>query len=431
MVIMEESRPSELPVSENSALLHPRLYSFDFIRALAIMGVVFVHRLHYTWEGWDTSTSTFGIIVRILAIVLFTFAILFFFVSMVVNTYSLLRHLQNSPKDQQSHYFRRDYLFGFALIILNYIHRILFVNGTISSAEGEIPEYSVGIITGWFQFHQSILFYPKMITEPGTLFLLGSLLIGITAILQFISKCKSLEEKFSSYRRFLLIGSALFIILSPFVKYLCVPFYTTLYDSQQYVLAFFIGHFALEFSFFPYFGIGLFGAFLGISLFEQNDFQLIRKRIRKNSFLWLIFGMIIIIISDRDTDLGSYIQNAGINYLLLFLCITFSLWGLRFFDFNSKGNSLKMTKSRKLWFMPFAKHSLTIYFFEPLLAAGLGSLIDLFFGSGWKNNPGWVVLFGIFLIGVWFGILHIWQIANYKGSLESLREWVLQSKKSK
>lgn len=404
----------------------PRYYSFDFIRALAILGVLFVHRVHYSWNLWELGEYMRGggieTILVVIVIVLFTLAGIFYLVSGTVNVLALTSRLSSHPEKSKQN-FNHYYRMGLILILLNYIHRIFFANGFLPPNPSNEPEFAVGLLTGLIKYGHTVPFYPKMVTEPGTLFILGLAIIVNTFVIQILGK-KQGSEKFSSsssFQRIFLILSAFFLLIYPLVKLVLMPLYDNLYTSHQFIWAYFVGHLSSEFSPFPYLGFSLYGGFIAFILKDTLEFKTKLKKIRRYSLPWLILGLIFLVVFDRETNLGERFMAAGINYVFIFLFSIGINLTLRIFDFNTKENMYRPKKKAMHFFELWAHQSLTLYFFEALIASILIKIINIIFSGEWQNSIYLVLLFAFFSIGIWYLILSGWRKASFKGSFEWVR----------
>ena len=105
---------------------------------------------------------------------------------------------------------------------------------------GEEPEFPVGFITGMIKYRQWIPFRAAQITKPGTLYILGLILIIITFIIHLsykiqLKKGSTKIDLLPIRRIFLLLGSLVFI-LYPFIKYTFLPIYENAYQESQFFI---------------------------------------------------------------------------------------------------------------------------------------------------------------------------------------------------
>ena len=65
----------------------------------------------------------------------------------------------------------------------------------------------------------------------------------------------------------------------------------------------------------------------------------------------------------------------------------------------------------------FGRISLTVFCLEPIMAEFLEMIANLLF-PGWNNELGYVALFGVMGMFIWWFLLKHWERKNFIGSLE-------------
>lgn len=405
-----------------------RIKAFDFLRGFAIMVVIFVHRIHYTWTGMQSGDDLFtdrgfGVIIIIFTIGLFMMAGVFYVVSSTVNTYNFFQRVSKEPSKIKN-YTLIGIKSGLWLILLNYLQRIFFMNGFTNTVLGVEPEYPIGIITSLVKYKGSFTWFWSIVAQTGTLFVLGINLVIISSILYILFK-DTTKQDLQPKLRLLYILATIFFILSAFVKFWGTPYYDQLYNQGNYFMAYLIGGITTEFSLFPYLSFGLFGSYFGLIIASQENIRDIVKKFRKSILIWFIIGLIGIVIFDSETALGDRLMKTSINCAGVALFLLFELICLRIYEFK-KNQKRSKKEPRTKGIITFGKLSLTIYILEPLLAELLILPIDLIFGVEWKNSIWIVSLFGMLCITVWMIITYIWKKNQFIGSFEWVSKKLLK-----
>jgi len=133
-----------------------RILSIDLLRGLGIMVIIVIHRLHYHWNGMRSTEvlhehfSSAWAPLLIAVIALFTMAGIFYFISGIVNAYSMYRAVEHKKIP-----LKKAVMGGVAggtwIFILNYFHRLFFSNGFTLGENGAEPKYPVGYLVGWIR----------------------------------------------------------------------------------------------------------------------------------------------------------------------------------------------------------------------------------------------------------------------------------------
>ncbi|UYP44849.1 hypothetical protein NEF87_001134 [Candidatus Lokiarchaeum ossiferum] len=415
-----------MSIEEKQIIMHNplnstrRIQAFDFLRGFAIMIIIFVHRIHYTWTGMENGENLFtdqgiGVVLIIVTIVFFMMAGIFYVVSATVNTYNFY-HRVTQDHEKIKQYTKIGIISGFWLIGLNYIQRIFFMNGFTSTSSGLEPEFPIGIFPSLLKYQGEFTWFWSILTQTGTLFVLGINLTIVTGILYLLFKNKN-NQNMKQKLRILYILGVMFFILSIFVKFWGHPFYSQLYSDENYFAAFILGGFTTEFGLFPYLSFGLFGSYFGLLIASEENLLIIKKKFRKSILIWLVIGLIGVVVFNTDTDFGDRLMTTAINCVGVALFMLFEWICLKIYDYSAK--KIDETKSKPSnGIVTFGKISLTIYILEPLLAEILILPIDLIFGIEWKTNVWMVGLFGILCIAMWMLIAFFWKKSEFIGSFE-------------
>lgn len=406
-------------------MINKRLLSIDVLRGYAIATILVIHRIHYQWTGMQTREILRANIhgpwapLIILTIVMFTMAGIFYFISGLVNSYSIYNRV-SKDSCSRSKWMSGGVLSGLIFIIFNYLHRLFFMNGFIGSSSATEPEFPIGLLTGMVRDSSNVVFRWSQLTEPGTLSLIGFILIIVTLVLGWIFRSGNTVKPGKIYT-ILTVLAIIFLLITPFFKYWLRPVYESAYEHGNYFSAMCLGHICQEFCLFPYLGYGFFGAILGISLARKEDKKLFYRR----NWIWtgalLAVGVAGIILFNREDLLGKRIIGASVSYIELAIFILILNILLRYLDFSSTENHERRW-SKTLGIRRMGMVALTVYFFEPFVAEILRKFVDYFSGNQlWANQFYWVLLFGFGCLAVWWMIIWHWSKVNFAGSLE----WII------
>ncbi|MHC1706131.1 MAG: hypothetical protein AB9842_01280 [Bacteroidales bacterium] len=410
-------------------MINNRLLSIDVIRGYAIATILVIHRIHYQWTGMESREVLRANIhgpwapLIILTIAMFTMAGIFYFISGLVNAYSIYSRVSKDSCNR-SKWMIGGVISGFILIIFNYLHRLFFMNGFIAIPGQQEPEFPIGILTGLVRDSHSVNFTWSQVTEPGTLSLIGLILIVISLFMGLLLKNKD-SFLFRNARTILTVTAIFFLLATPFMKYWLRPVYECAYQQEDYLTASCIGYICQEFCLFPYLGYGFAGAVLGISLARKED----KKKFFRLTRLWIIVlltvGIAGLLIFEREDMLGKRILGACVSYIELALFIIFLNLLLHRLDF-SKENKYRQRWVRTLGIRRIGMVALSVYFFEPVVAEILKNGVDIIVGNtSWTRHFYWVLLFGLGCLSVWWMIIRYWAKVNFAGSLEWMTAWLL------
>ncbi len=419
-----------IPNTTPASLSTERFLSFDIIRGFAVLAIVIIHRVHYTWAGMaDRETlhramEVGGLqsVVIILTIILFAMGGIFYVVSGSVNVYASCRAIISKGQDP-GFIFRRNIKTGLFLLFLNIFHRVLFGNGFAFAVAGDEPEYAVGLITGWIKYGEPVPFHWSLVTEPGTLSIIGIILLVNTGIMAMVHRRRGLGDSRSLVRTFLFIGIGILLVY-PFLRLGLTPLYEQAYAGGRYLLAWILGNLCLEYSIAPHLAFGIFGAILGVFLASGADRKYISTRARIIAFVLIGAGAFIAIIFGSDTSVGDRFSRTGISIFGLGLFLFIELIALRLLDWRRRNAT---EPSQQPWFIKrirlFGRYSLTIFVFEGLLAELLAVSLGLAIGSGWTENL-WAVLgFTVMPVAVWMLLHSWWSRTRFDGPLEWTRRY--------
>ena len=405
-----------------------RLQSIDVLRGIAIVVLVVIHRIHYTWDGMRTHETVKEYMsgpllpVLIFFIVLLSMAGVFYFMTGIVNTYTIYNRITSGKSKWHQSVFS-GIAFGFWLIIMNYMQRLFFMNGFVAGEDGGIPKYPVGYLTGFIRDPGQVKFYWTQVTEPGTLSLIGLLVIVISILMSLLLKFHN-RMSINRMHGILLLLAVVAMVASIFIKLNLTPQYDAFLAEGKYLKAALCGHLCKDFSLFPYLGYAIVGAAMGLSLASNEPGKILIRKSVYTAIGLIITGLSIFLLFDRDKFGGRGTLGAFASLVELAIFIFFILFLLKIFDQPSEELKQKR-RINSLWIRRFGMLSLTVFIFEPVIAEILRKVIDFFAGPGWSSHFLLVFLFSGFCLLIWHLLLRVWQKAGFMGSLEWLTGWVL------
>ena len=400
-----------------------RILSIDILRGLGIMVIIVIHRIHYTWTGMRNDEilhSQFSgpwAPVLVFTIVLFTMAGVFYFISGLVNAHALCGRVI-SGKSSVKKAMLGGVAGGLWIFLMNFVQRIFFMNGFLASEPGTDPRFPVGLLTGLVRDPDQVSFSWTQVTDPGTLSLIGLVVVFVSL---FLGALLYFRTRFSKNRMIviLVVLAVVAFLLSPFSKFYLRPVYTQLFDAGRYFFAGCVGQVCQEFGLLPYLGYGFIGSVFGISIATGDTYRKFRSLSLLIAFSLIIAGSISILAFQREDPFGRGCIGSGICLIELGLFILILLWLYKLVD-NCDDQKYETRKRRTTNIRRFGMLALTVYILEPLVAETFRKIADALFGAGWNDHLQWVLLFGAFLLGLWWLILKRWERANFRGSFEWL-----------
>jgi hypothetical protein len=390
-----------------------RIFTFDIIRAVAIIGVVFVHTLQHTWSSTDAveaGSEEPGVMVLILFYLL-TMAGVFYVIMGAVNAYMMYHRLE-TKRNTKRQLVMSGVIMGVFLIGSHYVFRFLF------SADS-------GILYFLVRKGEYIEPAAKWIVGTSTLAMLGwtSIIISI-----FLSILFSGNGRIRSKRNYWILGitGTVILMVTPYLRDALAPYVVEWIAEGSYIRAVALGAFVYDlFPIFPYIGYGMYGAIIGISLARGSRDKMIKGFLLLTGIFWMIVGWVGLSYWGgldptlfRDFTHQAIFNKTFHQFSQLGLFMIFVFLGLSIFDLITEERRKK--RQRKFDILrKFSLVSLTIYLTEGFL----WSVIIVFFDSippmdGWKTSLAIVALSSVLHLLIWVLIVIMWEKAGYKGSIE-------------
>ena len=403
-----------------------RWYFFDYIRAVGIILIFFIHGIVYHYGliqslDLDNLNPFFMIIYVIL-----NWAGLFAFISAIVNTYSSFKRLEDNIRDNVSKpswkaFGRRWIFLGIFFLIMNLGYNYFISPFQIDLASGEINH---SLLPGIIRTGQ---FYPVAATKiiQGSVFsMLGwnLIIMGLFFTLLFRNKQKFKEKK----RRILLLIVGIIIILISFLRIYLYDDFSDAIDSSRFIIAFLIDIIAGNyFPLLPYLGFGFIGAYFGLILTDDPS----KKKIIRLIWIgvgWIVAAIIAFIIPDSIYESFGLLDNIFFDYIIVMFEIGFFIVvgvPLLVLLFNKRGDKTNPSQCDKkklsTIFLRFSTNSLTFFLLERPVSEIFALILNLII-PGWNNYIWTCLLYGLFLVIFWFIIAFFWNLVDFKGSFEWL-----------
>ncbi|MCE7742242.1 MAG: hypothetical protein GOP50_07255 [Candidatus Heimdallarchaeota archaeon] len=403
-----------------------RWYFFDYMRAIGILVLIFVHGIVYHYgliQSLDLENlNPFFMIIY----VVLNWAGLFALISAVVSTYSSFKRLENNFENNVSkpswQAFGLRWIFlGVFFLLMNFLYTFLLEPFSMDLGTGDINHsFLPGVIrTGGYY-----AVTPEKILSGSVFSMLGWNLIIMGLLFTLLFKNR---EKFrDKWRRILVLVLGLTIILISFLRIYLYDDFTTAIDGGAYFIAYLIDIVAGNyFPLLPYLGFGLVGAYFGLVLADEPTKKKILNRI------WIGVGLLIgAVVAFRISD--SFYESIGIlddvffDYIIVMFEIGFFIIvGILLFlpFFNKRGEKINPTQRKKMKFssifLRFSTNSLTFFLLERPISELFALLLNTTIPS-WNNEIWASMLFGLFLVLFWVLIAFLWNFVEFKGSFEWL-----------
>lgn len=252
------------------------------------------------------------------------------------------------------------------------------------------------------------------------------MIIGLSGfVVPTIMILLSRNSGFEKVRRNKIILGALAVTIlavTPSLSFALEPIVEDLFINGNYLGGFLLALLvAPYFPIFPIIAYALLGGILGISLARDD-------KKRNITIFWLLFGFAMLSIG---------------NYLLLTFLLRFEIYNfnfvrfmqlgvyifiiiilLRLIDFKPEEKREKIVKNVSPIIM-FGRASLTIFVFEAFVATIFHVTLDLI-NPRWNTEAYVVLIFGVFNLAFWWGILYLWKKIDFKGSVEWTGVYVIK-----
>eukprot|EP00768_Dysnectes_brevis_P009282 gnl/Dysnectes_brevis/919_a1020_2215.p1 GENE.gnl/Dysnectes_brevis/919_a1020_2215~~gnl/Dysnectes_brevis/919_a1020_2215.p1 ORF type:complete len:477 (-),score=143.76 gnl/Dysnectes_brevis/919_a1020_2215:105-1535(-) len=405
-----------------------RLLFLDVLRGSAIIGVVFCHAIIYPiFSGIDNVLSTLGPTLTICLyplLLVVTWAGLFLMLSGVAFGYVQTRLLQ---KGKNPHTTSRGSLIGGVLLAIWHFPFLTLLSHAVDDSSGIIYR---SVITGSIDLGEFTL------PEPGILFFAEAMLmIGLSqAISAFVwgQMMPGMVKKYSSatkqveagQKRLLIFAVIIFALGLPAHYFLDDDFTQVKLDAKHPILVWLVSMvFGSRQPVFPMVGLAWIGMTIGMSLGMDKPYKEIAALIKKIalvSAIACVIGFLLIGMPDFGASTVPphlLMLNTTLQLFTVLLC-------MKGFDFGTP-EKVQRRAGRTRILRRFGMLSLTVYSLESpmssIVVVASRALFDWELPTLDSNKGSWFTVFGLafLLVGMWIGILQVWEKAGFKGSLEA------------
>ncbi|MHA1612189.1 MAG: acyltransferase family protein, partial [Promethearchaeota archaeon] len=408
-----EKRETTIDKNQPIKKKQTRYLSFDIIRGLGIMAMVFLHAavFHYgkineiDMDNLDPFLMLFYVLIM--------WGGLFGAVSGAVNTVSTIRRVKKNPRDNRKVF--KATLIGLGLpgvlfIILHFVYYMV-LGPTNYDMESGTHAHSYSFIPGsirtgtWYTIQTDRWF------EQSSLMMIGMILIFLGIILYFLFKDNGIEKVKRNQRILYFIGSL--IIFLSFLRIYLYPLVVELISDEKYLLAWILALFGYEpFPILPYLGFGILAGAYAITLEQQPIKNL--KTYYWLGIAWLILFIVCFLLPDSFYESLGLLDDIFIMYLLVIFQIALFQIAMNFFVFgldksNVENDPQFQAKQQKKWnrtraIRQFGASSLTIFLFERILSNLFAKVLDSIIPE-WNSTIVACIIFGIGMVSIWAFIL--------------------------
>ncbi|MHA2352758.1 MAG: hypothetical protein ACXABX_06525 [Candidatus Thorarchaeota archaeon] len=411
-----------------------RIFTFDFVRGSAIIGILILHRILWDWffQTFDGSTELppeIGILY-----IFITMAGIFYVISGAVYSFMIHKRLSNG-RITEKQVILGGWVTGLLLIIYSSIMRIFlirFIDDTMPLVQLD-PTLDNGTgILSYLILHGRL---PDPLVLPGqfigieTLAMIGFTIIFVSTFLGLLYRWKGLENPQFIYL-LLAITGAMVLIVSPILRFTIGAVADLAFQNGDYLVAFFTypltnGMMPL----FPHLSYGCFGAILGLAIARRESSKKVLLSVITVAVILLIVGTMFSgdyqgLPGQEPFDWLSNVELIARKFVQLGFFFSLFFLGLLLVDYRS--NKTRQTAVRITSpIMLFGKLALTVYMLEGLMAVTIQRVVSPLW-LAWNATFLNIIVFGVLNVFVWYVILRIWKRYEFKGSLEWALAWLVK-----
>jgi len=422
-------------MSEEAQSQHiERIFTFDFIRGGAIIGILIFHRVLWDWF-FQTFDGTTDLPPEIAILYLFiTMAGIFYVISGAVYSFMIHKRLSSGNLSEKQ-VILGGWATGLILIVYSSIMRIFlirFIDDTMPLAQVD-PTLGNGTgILPYLILHGRL---PDPLVLPGqfigieTLAMIGFTIIFVSTVLGLLYRWKGLENPRFFYI-LLAITGAVILIVSPILRVTIGLAAESAFQNGDYLVAFFTypltnGMMPL----FPHLSYGCFGAMLGLAIARRESPKKVLGTIILSTAIFLVVGILFSgnyqgLPGQEPFDWMSNVELIARKFLQLGFFFFLFFLGLALVDYRKK-ESKEVGAGSSAPFILFGKLALTVYMLEGLMAVIIQRLVSPIW-LAWNATFLNIILFGFLNVIVWYGILRVWRRYEFKGSLEWALAWFVR-----
>ncbi len=423
-------------ITPEDSIDHPkRIISLDFMRGLAIIGVLISHNLILdVWYGRQAFQIIPVWIIGLLfpLLLVFTWAGSFVLISGISTAYVAGRRLERGVPMRRI--LRPILINGIALILLDPVRSLIFSRPHLFRGEMTHSLFSRAIMTGEWGF-------------PGSerLFLIGALpMIGLSgcvaALLVWLLFRKDREGRFERNLGILFVAGFVFSLVSIPLSYTMEPLIDRMLsvDNPHYIAAYLLRILgSAQLSFFPMGCYVFFGVAYGMLLASGKAPAYVDGMLKRFGNLFFIATAVSIPVTFLFTKnpirfLGNIdIYSPTIIYFSLG-CITYIFKALvKHVEFGEIEKRRRFAE-RTRWIRRFGLITLSLYIIDAVPGMFVGELFHNWFGGkalwtpldvpqdAFMTHAPAIVFFVGLMAAFWYVVTLLWEKSNFTGSFEWL-----------
>jgi hypothetical protein len=407
-----------------------RIIGMDVFRGFMIFYVILLHPLlqriftqdYGQFENQMNTLPIWLILIGIPFIIIATWGSAFTFLTGTAVAYQMTQKMEQSPSDITLKTQTRSRLVNSILIMLAHYTFVLFFSN-------KSPDFATtSLITGYFESGSWEGFSGWMLMTGGTLESIALAGIVISFILQNLwHHGKYSAQKAIKFLSVYAVVTILIAMIGEFFQPDPLAYSHVIISRGGFwnVIGglIYMRLFGVRFSFFPLTAFSAIGAIFGILLGSKTRFRTIAKTgifvmlsCVITGLIYLLAGFnIIATLASEHTPMMLSLINLGLQTASL-SCL---LW---IFDFsNSKFAQTPLVKIIRDIFLRYSGLSLTIFVIEPFISILWFRAFRLFYLGDVATNIFFIIGYELTVIATWFGIVHLWDHYDGKGSFE----WII------
>lgn len=411
-------------IMQKSAFYEKRFLSFDIIRGIGIMGMVFLHSAVFHYGEINSIDLNNLEPLLMLFYVLIMWGGMFGVISGSVNTISIINSIEKKDISNKEIFKITIKKLCLAGLLFNFLHFIYYMilGPTNYDLESGTYNHSYGFIPGSIKTNSWYLIQTDRWFEQSSLAMIGWILIFLGVFLFLLLRNEGYKQKNRNQWILYIFGSLL--IIFSFFRIPIHKLVTSKIDNKEFFIAWILSLFGYEpFPLLPFLGYGLIGAAYAFTLSTKS-----KRNLRKYYFqgiLWFIIFILCFILPDQFYERFGYLDDILIMYLLVLFQIGFFLIGLNIFvtvfdrdKFNNAYSQEKIIKRTKI-IRSFSSCSLSIFLLERI-TSNLWAMLLNQLNSNWNTTIFGCILFGIGMVIFWCIISLIWRKFDYRFTIEKI-----------
>ncbi|MEI7512039.1 MAG: hypothetical protein WCK01_01105 [Candidatus Uhrbacteria bacterium] len=381
---------------------HKRIESLDYLRGIALIFIILFHSSIYNFANIHKIDFSNPPIVVVLMSFMALWGGIFIIYSMAANAMMLMKRNQEGA---HKHILLYPVIAGAIYLFLHYVLNI-FLGRWNNDFINNRPDMTA--VASTLRNMQLTLPHLTKLFEGSSLSTIALNLMIVSGVIYLLFRNGGATKYVKNYLILAISGMA--IMLGSFIRVSLFPLFTQSIETQNHLLATLYSFtLANPYPLLPYLAYGLFGALIGMMIYQKHD-RWLKRFIMPLGILFLTYGIYGIMQFDKTISKPDYFWYFKTNFELGIFILLF------IFTYFVVEPNIRFLK--KLSFITwFSRVSLSIY----LLETTLSELVRIVWSSvnpSWNQTINGSLLFGVGNIFLWILILWIWKRSNFKYSLE-------------